>query len=507
MATRIDAPLRRRLTALDSSFLYLETPVNPLHIGSLAFYEGHLSFEKLLDFVAKRIHLVPRYRQRLAEVPLNLGHPTLEDDPNFRIENHVKRYSLPEGLNKTEMIGEVLKLYHAQMDRRRPLWDMMHFGEWPGGKTLVVWRVHHALIDGVSGVELAKILSDFVPDAPDPTPPDKAWNPTPLPGLTERLFAGTRDSITAQVESVTQAGLDLVGDPVEVIRRARKMMEAMVELADLTRPMAITPWTSGPVGNDRSLAWIITPFSEYRAIRNKVGGTVNDIVLTVLSEGAARYLAHHRYPSAGYFRIGCPVNVRRPEEQTDLGNRVSMMFPMVPAAPTNSIERLKAVRAETEKIKVAELPQSMERFSSLMELAPAGIMYMMSRAGTSMFDIGASLVKIAGWKPRPRGLLMPALGVHFVATNVPGVQVPLYTAGHRCLDSVGLFPLAGSIGYGVAIGSYDQNMCIAMIADPNLLPDINRMKAFVEEAFDDLRKAADEADSQKATHGSGPANA
>ncbi|MGH7948741.1 MAG: wax ester/triacylglycerol synthase domain-containing protein, partial [Candidatus Binataceae bacterium] len=451
--------LKRRLTALDSTFLYGETSNSPLHIGSFWFFEGHLPFDKLFEFVAKRIHLLPRYRQRLAQVPLNFAHPTLEDDPDFDLGSHVKRYQLPEGLNEEELVSEVLKNYQAPMDRARPLWEVMWFDGWPGGRTLVVSKVHHALVDGVSGVELTKVLLDFQPDAPDPAPPVDEWKPAPMPSPIERFIAATRDVFVGQMNTVAQAGSDLVRDPRAVAERARQIADAIRKLGEFANKRVVaTPWNSGPVTEARSLAWLRNSFTDYRAIRNALGGTINDIVLTVLTEGAARYLDHHGYATDAWFRVGCPVNVRRPEEQTDLGNRVSMMFPTLPAAPMNAVERLKVVREETERIKAEELPQSLERLSSLIEFTPAGLMAFMSRAGTLGLDVGATLVKVSGWKPQPGRQLLPPPLMNFIATNVPGVQVPQYLAGYRCVDQIGLIPLAANVGYSVAILSYNQNL-------------------------------------------------
>ena len=171
--------LARRLTALDSTFLYGESANNPLHIGSLLIFEGNIPFDDLLQHVDRRLHLLPRYRQPLAEVPFNLEHPTLEEDPDFRLENHVKLIQLPPNMTEAEAIQRVLNEYHPIMDRARALWELLSFEGWPGGHTGIVSKVHHALVDGVSGVELMKVLFDFRPDAPPPMPPEKERNGKP----------------------------------------------------------------------------------------------------------------------------------------------------------------------------------------------------------------------------------------------------------------------------------------------------------------------------------------
>jgi diacylglycerol O-acyltransferase / wax synthase len=226
-------------------------------------------------------------------------------------------------------------------------------------------------------------------------------------------------------------------------------------------------------------------------IRNAFGGTVNDIVVAVLAEGAARYLKHHGYSTDGFLRLGCPASVRRTEEQTDLGNRVSMMFPTVPAAPMDMVERLRVVGEENYQIKADGLPQELERLTALADLVPPALMVGVARLGIMAMGTVGAIARASGWRPRPDGFLMRPPGFHFVATNVPGVQVPLYLAGHRCAAHIGLVPIGGNLGLGVAIVSYNGDLCYGMVADPDLVPDLALMKAYVEQVFAELKSEAE----------------
>ncbi|HLX36705.1 MAG TPA: WS/DGAT domain-containing protein, partial [Candidatus Binataceae bacterium] len=234
-----------------------------------------------------------------------------------------------------------------------------------------------------------------------------------------------------------------------------------------------------------------------RRIRNAFGGSINDVVLTILSEAAARYLQHHGYAINGQLCIGCPVNVRHKEEATSLGNRVSMMFPMLPAEPMDLVERLRYVNAETERIKDAQLPQTLERLMTIADNFPPALMGMGSRLTTRALTAATSLFKISGYKARPNGFLLPGVGINFVATNVPGVQVPQYLFGHKCLEQVPLVPCGATLGYGVAILSYNSTLCFGMSADPNLMPDVSLMKFFVDEVFAELKERALAAHAEK----------
>ncbi|MGC2493370.1 WS/DGAT domain-containing protein, partial [Candidatus Binatus sp.] len=255
----------------------------------------------------------------------------------------------------------------------------------------------------------------------------------------------------------------------------------------MARPIAATPWNASFVSQKRTLAWLRTSFADVREIRTAFGGTMNDVVLTMLSEGAARYLRYHGRRPGAPFRIGCPVNVRRDHENGALGNRVSMMFPELPAEPMDPVARLKLVTSETQRIKEAGEPQALERLMSYGESASPAIVATLAGMVTTAMDAAASLQRyIPAWaKPAA-----PAPGINFIATNVPGSQVPLYLRGHRMVDYVGLLPLGANLGFGVPIISYNQNLYFTMMAEPNLMPDPDRMKSLVEQVFEELKRAA-----------------
>jgi diacylglycerol O-acyltransferase / wax synthase len=467
--------LRRRLTGFDSSFLYAESANSPLHIGFLLIFEGHVPFDGIVRAIGQRIHLLPQYRQRLAEVPFNLAHPSLEDDPEFRLDNHVRRYQLPPGIDEAHAIQHLLYAYQPLLDRTRPLWELLSFENWPGGNTVIVSKIHHALVDAVAAVELMKVLLDFRPDAPSQWSQAHRWKPDRVPNPTQTLASAMLDLLVGQFDSLTR----IVNEQARINQGSLgcgpPFFEAMRRLAELdSRQIVSTPWNSGPVTDARSLTWLRNSTTDYRAICDAFGGTFNDVALTVVSEGAARYLKHHRYSCDGWFRIACPVNLRRPHERTDVGNRVSMMLPAVPAAPMDPVERLNVVRDETERMKEDGIAEAWEQVMSLRELVPPGLLALTSPFGMPGHDGAAALV--------------PA--INFAATNVPGVEVPQYLCGHRCLEQIFLLPLVGNLGYGVAVLSYNQSLHLAMIADPWLVPDLGLMRALVQNAFEELRAAA-----------------
>ena len=479
--------LNHRLTGQDPTFIYGESHNGPLHIGSFSFFEDEITYPELMRHFESRLPLVPRYRQRLVPVPFNLDHATLEDDPDFKIENHVKFHQLPAETSEAQLVGSALAVFRKPLDRKRPLWEVNLFNGFKGNRSVLMWSIHHCLVDGVSGMELLNVVMDIRPDPPAPESNVERWSPKPLPGALRQLIGVALDRAQQQIDSIRRLSRvtpnfrslvrDLGSDAGSLARLARQM----------TRPIAATPWSAGFVSQERTLAWLRTSFADIRAIRGAFGGTINDVVLTMLSEGAARYLRYHRAQPGAPFRIGCPVNVRHDDENGSLGNRVSMMFPELPAEPMDPVARLKLVTAETQRIKEAGEPQALERLMRYSESAPPAIVATLAGMATAGMDAAASLQRyIPAWaKPAA-----PAPGINFIATNVPGSLVPLFLAGHRMVDYVGLLPLGANLGFGVPIVSYNQNLYFTMMAAPNLMPDPDRMKSLVEQVFEELKQAA-----------------
>lgn len=489
MATRQIAieKLSHRLTDQDASFIYAESRNGPLHVGSISLFEDEIAFADLLRHFESKLHLVPRYRQRLVRVPFNLDHATLEDDPNFKLEDHVKFHQLPADASEDQLIEAAMAVFQKPLDRGRPLWETHLFNGLKGNRSAILWLIHHALVDGVSGMELLNVVMDFRPDAPAPEASAEPWSPKGLPGPIRQLIGVALDSAQEQVDSARRL-TQVIPSVRSLLKDAGSDIAAVAKLAQqMTRPIADTPWTAGLVGQERTLAWLRTSFADIREIRAAFGGTMNDVVLTMLTEGASRYLRYHGKQEHAPFRVGCPVNVRRDEENGALGNRVSMMFPELPAEPMDPVARLKVVTKETQRIKDAGEPQALERLMRYSESISPAIVALIGGIATSAIDTAASLQRYLPSWATPAA---PAPGINFVATNVPGSQVPLYLAGHRMVDYVGLLPLGANLGFGVPIISYNQNLYFTMMAEPKLMPDPALMKAFVEQVFDELRRAA-----------------
>jgi diacylglycerol O-acyltransferase / wax synthase len=490
-----------RLSTQDATFIYGESQSGPLHIGSIGLFEGRIDFNALVGHFEERIHLVPRYRQRLIEVPLNYAHAMMEDDPEFSFDNHVHLHELPDGMSDADALAEMMRIYQKPLERKHPLWELHTFHNLDGNRTALMWKVHHCLVDGVSGVELLKVMYDFRAEPDEIPQPPEAWVPARPSSAVRRFAEAVRDRTQSAISSTINGAVEAIEDPASVAERARLLAQAtrvMTELA--TRRIVATPWNATPVTQERIVAWTRQSFADFRAIRSAFGGSVNDVVLAMLTEGAARYLEHHGYAVEGQqLCIGCPVNVRHKNEKSSLGNRVSMMFPTAPAAPMDVVERLKLITEETERIKAAGSAQALEAMMQLGDAIAPTMIAPVARAATTMIDVAGRLAKWTDWRPRPDGFGLPARGINFIATNVPGVQVPQYVNGHVCLDMVPLVPIGATMGYGVAILSYYKSLYFGMMSDPRIMPDVALMKAFADDAFAELKQRCAEKSAETAS--------
>jgi WS/DGAT/MGAT family acyltransferase len=381
--------LARRLSTQDASFLYNETANGSLHIGFLQTFESEIEPARLIEHFARRVHLLPRFRQRVVFAPFNLAHATLEDDPDFAPGNHIRHHVLPRRFSDAEMTEAAMLINETALDRNRPLWELHLFGGLEGGRSALLWKIHHSIVDGVSALQVISAAMDLRPDAPAPASEEPPWSPQKLSGTSQSLLDAAAALVRSRLDEMSEAGR-LLSSPAE--RSAAMAAAARQMLQMMSRPIVAAPWNSGLVSHSRSLAYLGVSFGDLRAIRGSLGGTVNDVVLTILSEGAARYLKHHKVASHGFpLRIGCPVSVRRESESGAMGNRVSMMFPELGAAPMNPIERYQSVVRETERIKAAREPQGMDLLVATADAVPPSLQELSSRMAAMGLDTGAAL--------------------------------------------------------------------------------------------------------------------
>lgn len=477
--------MSRRLSATDAAFLYLETASTPMHISSIYALEGELAFEKVLKHFESRIHLLPAFRQRLAQVPFNLAHPMWVDDPEFDLRNHVKHLQLPKGATLEGGIDAATELNEPMLDRRRPLWRFHVISGVPD-KTLILHQNHHATIDGLGAIELSTVLYDLDPELEQPPPPVDLWRPEPVPGPMQRLSDAVRD----QLHTLRQGGGSrLLGDA----GKRHLVSKALGTIGRfLTRPAITAPFNAAPVGPKRRVRYVQHSLAEIREVRRALGGTVNDVVLAVVSDAVARYLEQHdERTDDGYLRIMCPVNLRTEDEAGTPGNLVTAVFPQLPAWPMTPVQRLIAVRAEMQRIIHSGEAQALTLLADLTSFIPPMPLAPAQLVGTP-WDPTAFAARLPRPEWPPRRWRPPNFGFNFVCTNIPGIQEPQYLVGHKVTATIGLLVLALNVGFSVTVMSYNKEVFISFICDPTLLPDLEAVVESAEASFAELLGAARE---------------
>ena len=444
-----------------------------------------MAFDEVYAHFEARMHLLPTYRRKLAQVPLNIAHPTWVDDPDFELSNHVIHHPLEAGTSLAQAIEAAVEINEPMLDRSKPLW-MAYVITGVAGQTLILHVTHHSMIDGASGVELMAIIYDFDKEGDPLKEAEEPWQPQPPPSASELFNQALRENLQSLQETNWFEALSISPNQSALMQRATKVVSDFV-----TKPVTTAPFNAGLVGPHRRLAWMKQSFGEIREIRRALGGTINDIVLTVVSEAVAQYLAAHDEPTQDQLmRILCPVNVRTENQQGALGNQVSAIFPVLPAWPMIPAQRLTAVCAETTRIKQNQEAQAL---TLLQESAPQP--WPIGMWPTQLIGTALDPTVWAAQMPLPvlpAGIRPPNMGYNFVCTNVPGAQVPQYLCGHLVTDQVGLLILTGNVGFSVTILSYNQMLFFGFISDPRLMPDVDKVASSASQTFTELLQNARE---------------
>jgi diacylglycerol O-acyltransferase / wax synthase len=457
-----------RLTSEDAVFLYLETKEMPLHIGSVSIFDGPIPFEACMDFIESRLPLIPRYRQRIVMPPLNVGHPTWESDPGFDIHNHVRHVQLQRG-TEAELRAFAGELFSQIMDRNKPLWDMTVIDGLSGGRSVLISRVHHCLVDGVSGVGLLNVMLDPTIQASNGHK-ERPYHAPPLPGPGASLADALATSFSEMVErilSAQSAALNIAQALVtdQGLQGLNQLSRLMPELLTPVERLPFNQPCSGP----RKVAWSEFSIPEVGAIREACGGTLNDVMLTVVTSAVRQYAELHGAPlKHRLLRLMVPVNLRRDGNHTGLGNLVSMLPVSTPLDIRNPVRLLDEVRQRTEALKGARVADLIHLFATWVGTTPVPLQALMG----------------------PLASLLPVPPFNLVCTNVPGPRAPLYVLGRKMLTYYPYVPIGNEMGVGCAIQSYNNKLYFGITADAKSAPDVARLKHFLDSAFAELRQAA-----------------
>jgi WS/DGAT/MGAT family acyltransferase len=451
----------------DASFLHVEDAVSHMHIGSVAVFEGPpLNSEEFETMIAGKLPAVPRYRQKVRFVPFDLGRPVWVDDPHFNLGYHLRHTALASPGGDRELRNLVGRVMSQQLDRHKPLWEMWLVEGLDRGHWALVSKTHHCMVDGVSGTDLLTVVLDSEPEPPRPL--TDQWQPEPEPSNL-RL---ARDALT-----------DLVASPYEQLRAARASTRAPRQVAQNVSELArgLRAWTgvvrptprssiNGPIGPHRRWDWARTTLADVKTVRRALGGTVNDIVLTVLTRGFRDLLlARDEDVNDRVIRTLVPVSVRTSGERGTYNNRVSAMIAELPVGLAVPSERLAAIRAQMDGLKESKQAVAGEVLTSLSGFAPSMLLALGTRVA----------------------MRIPQRNVNTVTTNVPGPQLQLYASGRPMIEAFPFVPLASSVRVGVAIFSYNGMLNYGVTGDYDTAPDIGVLCSGVEAGMTELLKLAE----------------
>lgn len=461
--------LNRRLSTLDAAFLYLEKKEAPLHIGSTAIFEGKLSYKNFVKHISDRLHLVPRFLQKIAPDPFNLGHPTWELAHDFDIKKHIFEIKQRKPVTHQELIDISGKVLSGVMDRSKPMWELYIVNNLEGGRSALITKIHHCMVDGISGVDLTKIIFDISPKT-TPPPPKPKEKPEQIKPDATRAFL---DSLLGSIQEGMSRFMELQAGLLYLTQAFTnpEMIGALPHISGVL-PAVGTPPNLLPFNRtcsgERRLAWSEFSFAEARAIRAALNGTVNDVVLTVLSGAVSRYVENCGQEIAGRnIRFMVPVSLRQEEKRGALGNLISFLPVEILLDIKDPLQRFKYVHEKTAVMKVARLAEGLGMLGALYGMMPA--------------PVQAAVGAIAN---------TPVPPYNMVATNVPGPQVPLYVLGKRMIAQYPYVPIGYAIGMGCAILSYDQKLYFGLSSDAQAMPDIEKFKEFLDESFEELRTKA-----------------
>jgi diacylglycerol O-acyltransferase / wax synthase len=457
-----------RLTSVDASFLSNESPSSHMHVGAVMIFEGPPPrYVDVVEHIRGRLHLVPRFRQKLVVPPLEAGRPLWADDVNFNLSYHIRHTALPEPGGEAQLKRLAGRVFSQQLDRSKPLWEMWLVQGLERDRFAILTKTHHAMVDGISGVDIGTVLFDLEP-VPEPAAIEDEWVPQRPPGTTELVGRGLGDAIGMPIKLAERA-VAAVRHPETTARKAVEALEGLSEvLSGFADPAPDVP-LNHPIGPHRRYVWARSELATFKRIKDTFGGTVNDVVLAAVTGSVRNWLQTRGVRTEGLeLRALVPVSIRAADERGNLGNRIVLIRGPLPVYIEDPIRRLNTISAEMADLKNSKQALGAEVISRFNDFAPPTLLAQASRINftTRLFNL--------------------------IVTNVPGPQIPLYVLG-RELEEV--FPVAflpQNHALAVAIMSYHGKVGFGLLADYDSMEDIELLGAGINTALAELEEAAAE---------------
>jgi diacylglycerol O-acyltransferase / wax synthase len=473
-----------RLTGLDTSFLHLERSGAHMHVASVSIFEGEApTHQEFRDHIASRLHLVPRFRQKLRFVPLNQSRPVWVDDPHLNLDYHVRQTALPAPGSDEQLRNLAARIFSQQLDRSKPLWELWLVEGLSDDRFAIVGKSHHALVDGVSGVDITTVLFDL--DSEPAGTPDKAppWLAAPEPTDTQLLGEAIKERLTSPKE--------IYRGVRAAFRGPRQVLEGLGATSKMVAAGMSAPDTvfNVEIGPHRRFQMVQTDLDDLKRVKNAHGGTVNDVILSIVAGGIGKYLRARGHDTEGLeMRAMVPVSVRADEEHGALGNRISAMFAPLPVWCEDPVERLHVVTREMGDLKSSGQAVGAEILTKLTDFAP-----------------GTIASQAARLQPAQRFF-------NLVVTNVPGPQFPLYVLGRKMESFFPMVPLARRQALCVGIMSYNGQINLGLVGDYDAMADLDSFALDLEAATQEVIRTAPKSPAKKkakkakaaATNGAGP---
>jgi diacylglycerol O-acyltransferase / wax synthase len=456
-----------RLSSVDMSFLTNESSSSHMHVGAIMIFEGPApTYDDLLDHVRGRADAVPRFRQKLAYPPAQTGRPFWIDDSNFNLEYHLRHSALPAPGSEEQLRRMAARVFSQQLDRSKPLWELWLIQGLTRNRFALVTKTHHAVVDGVSGVDIATVLFDLNP-VPEPADPDRTWAPEPEPSAATLLAKGVEDLVRTPVRAVRRLER-VVEHPDSAVRQVRDAVEAVSEVGWNFANSAPKVPLNVEIGSHRRFVWVRSDLDHLKRVKNVFGGTVNDVVLAVVAGALRDWLRGRGIRTQGLeLRAQVPVSIRGQDEHGQLGNRLAVMRAPLPVYIDDPVRRLETVTRAMQGLKQSKQALGAEVISRFNDFAPPTLLAQAARINfsTRLFNL--------------------------TVTNVPGPQVPLYVLGRELEDVFPVGFLPPNQALFVAIMSYNGGVNFGLLADYDAMDDVDVVAQGIEAAIAELVAAAE----------------
>lgn len=455
----------KRLSVLDELFLHLEGPNTHMHVGGAIVFEGPApDYQDFLNSAEKRLQLVPRFRQKLLTVPFGIGRPVWVDDTHFNIEYHVRHTALPAPGDDEKLKRLTARIMSQQLDRAKPLWEIWFAEGLSGDRWALVSKTHHCLVDGVSGADIMSVILDLSPDGHEfEVVP---WRPEPEPSQDALLADAIRERLTSPAEAIRTLQSTVL-DPTKIPNRVVEGARALGAFVGGSLNFAPQSSLNVQIGPHRRFETVLVELDELKRIKNSLGGTVNDVVLSVVAGGLRRLLKTRGERTDDLeLRAMVPVSVRADQDKGALGNQVASIWAPLPVSEADPVKRLRFVSDKMRDLKSSGQAVGAQLLTSLGEYAPPTILSQAAR------------------------LVARQRAYNLVVTNVPGPQFPLYSLGRQMKEVYPVVPLSANTTIGIALLSYNGTVGFGLLGDFDAAPDLAVLAEGIEKSIAELGGSA-----------------